>query len=441
MTSTANKPINLKEIYFKHAALTRITGNPKYADLQSMYRECKANAQSVPCNIGGGANGHLGLIISANAYNTISPGTAYFRPTNPAPYVQGENATGPQIAEGNRRYHEATRLFQEANQLESTLQNQIAAALDSTVMMPCLNEETGTVEGTVQDTMQYLFTTYGNITSASLITKKHTLTTHVYVHDDPIITIFNKIHKYAAMAEAQGAPETDQQLINIGMVIIQNATIFATHVEDWEKRIAANKTWPHFKTFFTNAQIAYKKARPTTTIAEQGYSNQANLVEEIVNELDQRRIQDDTAAAAEYEAVLAAQAAQEQLANAANTESNSTTTMEALLATMASIQAQVNNNNNNNNNYRGRGRDGGRDNGYRNQRNGANRHRGRDNDNNNNNNNNHNNGPRTAKYCWSHGNCAHPSSECNNKRNGHKNEATFSNMMNGSNYDMWKRST
>ena len=434
MTSTANKPINLKEIYFKHAALTRITGNPKYADLQSMYRECKANAQSVPCNIGGGANGHLGLIISANAYNTIAPGTAYIRPTNPAPFVPGNNATGPQIAEGNRLFNEATRLFQEANQLESNLQNQIAAALDSTVMMPCLNEETGAVEGTVQDTMQYLFTTYGNITSASLLATKNTLTSHIYIHDDPIITIFNQIHKYAAMAEAQGAPETDQQLINIGINVIMNATIFASYVEKWENRAEADKTWPHFKTFFINAQIAYKRARPTTTIAEQGYSNQANMMEEIISELDQRRIQDETTAAAEYEAVLAAQAAQEQQANAAN-ESSRPTTMEALLTTMAAIQAQVNNNNNNNNNnYRGRGRDRHRNNGNRNQRNGG-RGEGRDNHNNN------NNRSRVAKYCWSHGNCAHSGSECNNPKNGHKNEATFANMMSGSDYDMWKRNT
>ena len=436
MTSAANKPINLKEIYFKHAALTRITGNPKYADLQSMYRECKANAQSVPCNLGGGANGHLGLIISANAYNTIAPGTAYIRPTNPAPFVPGNNATGPQIAEGNRLFNEATRLFQETNQLERTIQNQIAAALDPTVMMPCLNEETGTVRGTVQDTMQYLFTTYGNITSASLITTKHTLTTHVYVHDDPIITIFDKIHKYAAMAEAQGAPETDQQLINIGIIIIMNATIFATYVEEWETRAAADKTWPHFKTFFINAQIAYKRARPTTTIAEQGYANQANMMEEIITELDQRRIQAETTAATEYEAVLAAQAAQaaqEQQANAAN-ESTNPTTMEALLSTMAAIQAQVNNNNNNNNRYCGRGRDRHRNSGNRNQRNGG-RGEGRDNHHNN------NNRSRVAKYCWSHGNCAHSGSECNNPKNGHKNEATFTNMMNGSDYDMWKRNT
>ena len=38
----------------------------------------------------------------------------------------------------------------------------------------------------------------------------------------------------------------------------------------------------------------------------------------------------------------------------------------------------------------------------------------------------------TSKYCWSHGACAHSSSECNDKKEGHKNNATFANKMGGS---------
>ena len=37
-----------------------------------------------------------------------------------------------------------------------------------------------------------------------------------------------------------------------------------------------------------------------------------------------------------------------------------------------------------------------------------------------------------SKYCWSHGACAHSSAECNNKKRGHQNDATFSNKMGGS---------
>ena len=38
-----------------------------------------------------------------------------------------------------------------------------------------------------------------------------------------------------------------------------------------------------------------------------------------------------------------------------------------------------------------------------------------------------------SKYCWSHGLCNHTSKECKGKKDGHKEEATCSNRMNGSN--------
>ena len=37
------------------------------------------------------------------------------------------------------------------------------------------------------------------------------------------------------------------------------------------------------------------------------------------------------------------------------------------------------------------------------------------------------------KYCWTHGAGNHKSCDCRNKREGHKDNATFDNRMNGSN--------
>lgn len=41
--------------------------------------------------------------------------------------------------------------------------------------------------------------------------------------------------------------------------------------------------------------------------------------------------------------------------------------------------------------------------------------------------------PRTKnnKYCWTHGACAHDSSECKNKKAGHQDSATFDHMLGG----------
>ena len=38
----------------------------------------------------------------------------------------------------------------------------------------------------------------------------------------------------------------------------------------------------------------------------------------------------------------------------------------------------------------------------------------------------------TNKYCWSHGACGHEGKYCRNKKDGHKDNATFGNKMGGS---------
>ena len=39
---------------------------------------------------------------------------------------------------------------------------------------------------------------------------------------------------------------------------------------------------------------------------------------------------------------------------------------------------------------------------------------------------------RPKHYCWSHGRCGHKGVDCRNKKNGHQDNATFANKMDGS---------
>ena len=57
---------NYRENYFQHPTLTKITGDPTYASLAKLEKECKANGKSVRTTLGGGLQGHLGLVTSAS---------------------------------------------------------------------------------------------------------------------------------------------------------------------------------------------------------------------------------------------------------------------------------------------------------------------------------------------------------------------------------------
>jgi hypothetical protein len=75
--------INYRENYFQHPSLTKISGDPTYASLAKLERECKANGKSVSSTLGGGNQGHLGLVCSPAAYNRVSPGVPFNRPALP----------------------------------------------------------------------------------------------------------------------------------------------------------------------------------------------------------------------------------------------------------------------------------------------------------------------------------------------------------------------
>ena len=412
---SSSKPINYREVYFRHANLTKIDGNPTYENIQLLYKEIKANAASVPSTLGGGNHGHLGLVQDNTTYARISPNTAYIRPTLPAalpPPAAG--MTQHQIAERQRLYDLDVATFHEVTHIERTLLNQIGEALNDTVLAAKINDDTGVVEGTVIEVVQYLFQEFGNITDQQLADAKNKIMKHKYVHDNPIFNVFQEIHKYSLMAEAHGTPETSEQLIAIGKIIITNATIFGDAVEKWNDKPQADKTWATFKAHFSKAQRDYKAARPTATLADHGYLNQANVVEEVLKIIDTQR-HEEAALAAQEEADRILQTHHEQTAATAETEK---TELQALRSTVDKLTKMLNTSENDNWYPRGgnRGRGGRR----------GNRGRLRDISNTN------RTSQKNSSYCWTHGACNHSSKDCENPADGHKKTATFQNMQKGS---------
>ena len=76
---------NYREDLFRHQDLTRIHGEPSFATLRILARELRANAGAVHSTLGGGALGHIGLLLTNAQYELLAPGTPYLRPAFPVP--------------------------------------------------------------------------------------------------------------------------------------------------------------------------------------------------------------------------------------------------------------------------------------------------------------------------------------------------------------------
>eukprot|EP00957_Ditylum_brightwellii_P198506 15128641-Ditylum_brightwellii.AAC.1 len=110
---THNNDINYKNNYFEHLECTKIHGEPTSNSLVNLQDEIRSNAQTVDTVLGGGANGHLGLVCNAVTYASILGSAPYVRPANPGPLVIPQGSTQFQIAQIQDQHEEDLRLLQE----------------------------------------------------------------------------------------------------------------------------------------------------------------------------------------------------------------------------------------------------------------------------------------------------------------------------------------
>ena len=258
-----------REAYFQHPSLTKISCDPTNKSLVQLEKEIKANQNSVPSTLGGGFQGHLGLVSNYSAYDRVSPGVPFIKPENPIlPDLTG--ATGAQIATTRELHANNSEAFKMCNQIERTIIQQINTAVNPECLADLIDDDTGLLVGpAVPNIMKQLFETYGAITPQTLTATKATLEATTYNHSKPIMNIFTAINDYANMAKVAKAAETQTQLINIGLIIITpRSTIFSSDTRKWNSKPEAGKTWLTFKAHFKEAQHRPSPQIPSASTAK-----------------------------------------------------------------------------------------------------------------------------------------------------------------------------
>ena len=83
-TSTMVKPTSIADIVTKFPTkiLPPITGEPDYDCISQLNQLMYGNAATLPTTLGGGAHGHVGLIMKATLYVTLAA-TSYVTPNEP----------------------------------------------------------------------------------------------------------------------------------------------------------------------------------------------------------------------------------------------------------------------------------------------------------------------------------------------------------------------
>ena len=294
--------------------------------------------------------------------------------------------------------------------VEQAIVQQIVAAVEPKYLRALHQPGTNRLQQRIPTILDHLFDTYGDVTPQDLRELIPLVKNLAYPPSEPVDTIFAEIDELAAIAEIAQSPITASQKINMAYIMFQKAHVYKYALARWDERDLAEKTWGTFKTHF---RLAYKALQRTCALTVKDTMERQEImnmvtdgVHHILNTFrppSPPTTPVDLPTLADTPSIIDTD---ESLATANSTVSNMTLqTLQKQMEIMQAMMAQMNQM--------------------------ASRPQQSGNMRKNNKSTQLSNG-NLSKYCWTHGLCHHPGSECCLKADGHKDEATLANRLGGS---------
>ena len=115
---------------FLHPTITSIVGQPAFETLKELKLFLSTNAASIISHLGDGTLGLLWLTVSDAVFNTLSL-IAFVPPLNPGPIpIIPDGSTAPQINAITATHKREANFFQEYNNADKALKQQLLGAVD-----------------------------------------------------------------------------------------------------------------------------------------------------------------------------------------------------------------------------------------------------------------------------------------------------------------------
>ena len=201
--------IDYVDTYFEFRVLTKIHGEPTYETLKAMKNQLKSNACSVTSDLGGGAHGHLGLLLTPTEYAITSP-TPYVRPVHPGVLTIAQGTAHHEATRLRAEHKEAIRFFRETVDVEKALKKQVVAALDPKFLDSLRDPTSNSIMVPIHEVLAHLFRRYGRVDADTLADIDEKVRTTQYNVSEPLVTVYNDIEDLARIAVAADNPYSDK---------------------------------------------------------------------------------------------------------------------------------------------------------------------------------------------------------------------------------------
>ena len=269
----------------KKETVTKIHGQPTSHDLTILEKELIAILASIPTALGGGNFGHVGVIMEATAYSTMTTGIAFTNPINPGVYPAGlaANAAATIRARAEAEHKELINQFETFEGVRQGVKDLILEAVDNEYLIEIEHETLGYLNQTPKQMLDHLLARGGALDFADtkeLLTERDG---EWNISENPQL-YFNRVEKAMKGLLQNGITSDPNERRDITLFYLKATGEFDAAVREWEAKPAADKTWANIKTFIS-AEYA-KENKQNKLTAKQFKANaideQAEATEELI---------------------------------------------------------------------------------------------------------------------------------------------------------------
>jgi hypothetical protein len=123
---------------FPHPIIPRVQGEPVYKTIHAIQMLLQANARAIDTHLGGGALGHLGLIVSDALYAMVAPAKEagpnfWISPTAPGWEPVNTDGTEAQISAVRHSWDEAVHTYRTYTSVQQALKKQIITVFSTCI--------------------------------------------------------------------------------------------------------------------------------------------------------------------------------------------------------------------------------------------------------------------------------------------------------------------
>ena len=269
----------------KKESVTKIHGQPTSHDLTILEKELIAILAGIPTALGGGNFGHVGVIMEAAAYLTMTAGTAFVDPANPGVYPAGlaANAAATIRARAEAEHKELINQFETFEGVRQGVKDLILEAVDNEYLIEIEHETLGYLNQTPRQMLDHLLARGGALDFADTKELLAERDGEWNVSENPQL-YFNRVEKAMKGLLRNGITSDPNERRDIALFYLKATGEFDAAVREWETKPTANKTWANIKTFISTEYAKENKQNKLT--AKQFKANaideQAEATEELI---------------------------------------------------------------------------------------------------------------------------------------------------------------